>query len=205
MSPMETKPRLPGRVFAAIGAVVMLTLLAFALHLRRERAHDEALRGTPIVPPKSATDFVLTATDGARAHLVDHTAATTFLFFGYTHCPDECPLALASLGRAYRSLGGADRRRTRVVFVSVDPVRDTPAVVRRYVAAFDPHIEGLTGSRGTLAQVWHAYGVHVDPASHEIAHGGSIYAIASGRVILEYPSDAPAGDLAADATMLANR
>ena len=183
----------------ALALVVIAVLVAVTAH--RDRPAALAFRGTPVEPPKAARDAVLEDADGAPAHVLRDDAAVTFLFFGYTHCPDACPLALASLGRAYRSLTPNVAARTRIVFVTVDPARDTAPVVRRYVRAFDPHIVGLTGAPGALARVWNAYGVTVDARSREIGHGDAIYAIdRSRRVVLVYPSDASAADLAHDAT-----
>jgi protein SCO1/2 len=162
--------------------------------------------GTPVTPPKFAADAVLTDQDGRPAHLYDPAAAATFLFFGYTHCPDACPLALAALGRAYRSLAPARAARTRVVFVTVDPERDAPAVMKRYVTAFDPHILGLTGTRAQLSPVWFAYGVTTLPRTKEIDHGDAIYAIdATQHVVLIYPPSTKASDFARDAATLAPR
>ena len=168
------------------------------------RGSGAGFSGTPVEPPKSAADATLTDGTGASAHVLDGSAAATFLFFGYTHCPDECPLALASLGTAYRKLPAATAARVRVVFVTVDPARDTPSVINAYVRKFDPRIVGLGGSRATLARLWQAYGVHVDPRSREIGHGDEIYAIdRSSHIILIYPPDATPGDLAKDAAILA--
>ena len=154
------------------GLFVFAALVLFLLW----RPKPVVYAGTPIVPPKAAGDFVLVDGNGRPAHVLAPGFAATFLFFGYTHCPDECPLALATLGRAYRKLTPEEAARTRVVFVSVDPQRDTPA-----------------------------YGVAVNPGTHDIDHGDAIYAIdARNRVILVYPPDAPAADLAGDAAKLAS-
>jgi protein SCO1/2 len=189
-----------------VGLALLSAILIAAFALRHEVARGPALRGTPLDPPKTARDFVLTGPAGRPAHVVDRAYALTFLFFGYTHCPDECPLAMASLGRAYRSLTRAQALRTRVVFVTVDPRRDTPPVLAHYVMKFEPRFVGLTGSPTKLAAVWRAYGVSVDARSREIGHGDNIFAIdGRGRIVLVYPPDAPAGDLAADAASLTRR
>jgi protein SCO1/2 len=189
----------------ALGAAAACALLGAALFFAQRPSLQRAVTyaGTPIVPPKSAADAMLIDQNGAPAHLIAPGYDLTFLFFGYTHCPDECPLALASLGKAYRALAPDRAARTRVVFVTVDPERDVPAVMRRYVASFDPHFTGLSGSRAQLAPVWAAYGVKIDRVTREIAHGDAIYAIDATRsVVLIYPPDAAAADLAADAVKL---
>jgi protein SCO1/2 len=165
-------------------------------------ASDAHYAGTSIVPPKPVDDFVLTDAAGHANHLLEH-APLEFLFFGYTHCPDECPLAMGSLAHAYRSLAPESRAKIRVVFVTVDPKRDTPAVLHRYLAGFDPSFIGLTGSVKQLQRVWRSYGVEVDAATKEVGHGDAIYAIdAKHRAILLYTPDVPASDLASDAAKL---
>ena len=186
-------------VALAICAIAVLVVIG----ARRDRSVDGAYAGTPVQPPKAASDFTLTDGDGRPARVLDPEKPLEFLFFGYTHCPDECPLAMASLGRAYRSLAPAQRSLVRVVFVTVDPERDAAPVVRRYVKGFDPHFVGLTGTRVQLAAVWDAYGIRVDAKTKEIGHGDAIYAIdRKGEVVLIYPPDVPAAALAKDAAKL---
>ena len=84
------------------------------------------------------------------------------LNFGYTHCPDVCPIALAQLAGARRELGSlADQ--TQIVFVTTDPARDKPSRLAEFLPNFDPTIIGLTGSAQALRPVWKAYNVRVDP------------------------------------------
>jgi protein SCO1/2 len=185
--------------------IVALILAVIAIAGRRGAPSNAyaGFAGTRLDPPKAATDFTLPGGDGKPAHVLAPGGALEFLFFGYTHCPDECPLAMGALGRAYRELTPAERARTRVVFVTVDPERDTPAVVDRYVKHFDAAFVGLTGSAAQLAPVWKAYGVTVDAKTKEIGHGDAIYAIdASGNVVLIYTPDVPARDLASDAAKM---
>jgi protein SCO1 len=192
------------RILALLAAGVC-ALLAIAIFFAQRPGLQRAVTyaGTPIVPPKPAGDAILVDQNGAPAHLIAPGYGLTFVFFGYTHCPDECPLALASLGKAYRALPPGRAAQTRIAFVTVDPERDVPAVMRRYVAAFDPHFVGLTGSRLQLAAVWKSYGVTIDRTTRELSHGDAIYAIdATRHVVLIYPPDAPAAGLAADATKL---
>ena len=149
----------------AAALALLFGLLALALGVgalwrhRGQPAH--AYFGTPLEPPKTAADAVLTDQNGRPAHVLDPAYRATFLFFGYTHCPHECPLALASLAKAYHGLPAGDASRTRIAFVTVDPARDTPAAVKRYVESFGAPISGLTGSQAELAPVWEAYGVFV--------------------------------------------
>jgi protein SCO1/2 len=189
----------------ALGTAALCVAVAIGIFVAA-RGHREpvmAYAGTPLEPPKRAADATLVDQNGRAVHLLDPAVRATFLFFGYTHCPDECPLALAMLARAYRTLPPERAARLRVVFVTVDPERDSAPVVKRYLAAFDRHFVGLTGTRAMLAPVWSAYGVAIDRTTRELSHGDAIYAIdATGFVVLIYPPNAPAADLAGDARKL---
>jgi protein SCO1/2 len=190
-------------MFLGIALALCLIAAFVAIGVRRSRPIAAPFNGTPLDPPKAASDFVLTDGAGKPAHLLDATKPLELLFFGYTHCPDECPLAMASLGRAYRSLTAVQRSRVRVVFVTVDPERDTAPVIERYVAGFDPQFVGLTGTRKQLDAVWNAYGVAIDAKTKVIGHGDAIYAIdGTGHVVLIYTPDARADDIANDARRL---
>ena len=197
----------PLRAFAvgAIAAAAMLAILIFVFAIK-DLKHDPHYVGTPVTPPKIASDAILIDQNARPQHIVEPAFGATFVFFGYTHCPDECPLALATLGRAYRSLSPAARERTRIVFVTVDPAHDTPAALAAYVKHFDPHIVALTDSRRALVKVWQEYGVEVQPQAKElVGHGGMIYAIdATGHIVLFYPPDVTSTDLAHDANALAS-
>lgn len=106
--------------------------------------------------PLDKPDLELTADDGQRYDLRAETAGTaTLVLFGFTHCRDACPAQLAILASAVADLSAAEREGLEVVFVSVDPDRDTPARLRRWLAAYD---EGFVGLTGDLAQVEDAMG-----------------------------------------------
>ncbi len=84
---------------------------------------------------------------------------TFLVFFGFTHCPDVCPTTLFEISEIMRKLG-SDADRTAVLFITVDPERDTPESIKDYLASFDPHIRGLTGDAAALAAVAKAYRVY---------------------------------------------
>jgi len=191
------------RALAPIAAALAVVAAIVIALVSTRHTSPGAFIGTPIEPPKAAADALLRDGAGHPTHVLDR-AAATMIFFGYTHCPDTCPLALASLGRAYRSLAPADRARTRIVFVTVDPGRDTAPVVARYVRNFDAHIVGLTGDARTLASLREAYGVHVDARPREIVHSDTVFAVdASARMRFIYPADTQAKDFAHDLALLA--
>ena len=103
--------------------------------------------------------FTLTDQDGkpiTEAALKGH---PSLVFFGYTHCPDICPTTLFDLSEVLRSLG-PDAARTAALFISVDPERDTPAVMKDYLSSFDPHLRGVTGTLAAVAAVEKEYRVY---------------------------------------------
>jgi protein SCO1/2 len=91
------------------------------------------------------------------------------VYFGYTHCPDVCPTTLSDIAGALDKLPAADRAQLVPVFITVDPARDTPAVVGDFAHAFGPSFVGLTGSAEAIAAVEQEY--HVYAAKHPLAHG----------------------------------
>jgi protein SCO1/2 len=104
----------------------------------------------------------LTATDGSSYSLTtDTTKPLTLVFFGYTHCPDICPMVMASLASAMTRLDEEDRAEVDVVFVTTDPARDTEAVLRGYLDHYDPRFIGLTGRLPTIVDVAKPLAVYV--------------------------------------------
>ncbi len=97
-----------------------------------------------------ALEFTLTRDDGQSVTQKSYLGEPVLLYFGYTHCLDVCPITLADLATALRQLG-PDANQVRVLFVSVDPARDTPAVLKSYVNHFGPWFVGLTGTQAQLA------------------------------------------------------
>lgn len=106
-----------------------------------------------------AQDFSLPDTSGQQRSIKDFKGKVTVVFFGYTQCPDACPTTMAELSEVKRQLG-ADGNRLQVVFVSVDPARDTPPVLKAYMENFDPSFVGLTTTPETLAKVAADYKVY---------------------------------------------
>jgi protein SCO1 len=126
----------------------------------------------PSIPPGALDpldyggDFSLTAHDGRTFRLQDVRGKAVLMFFGYTSCPDMCPLTMSRIASARDELGG-DASRVATLFVSVDPNRDTPAVLKEYVGSFAMPVTGLTGTEEELAAMAAAYHVQYQmvPAS----------------------------------------
>ncbi len=130
-------------------------------------------------PPQIGGPFALT--DGAGRRVTDHSfdGYWRLVYFGYTHCPDACPTTLGDLGAALDKLPESVRDHVRVLFVTVDPARDTPAVIGNYVRAFGPGFVGLTGTPAELAPVEASY--HVYARRHDLKDGD--YAMDHSSVI----------------------
>jgi len=151
-----------------------------------------------------ARDFALTDAAGAPRALGDYRGKVVVLFFGYTHCPDVCPTTLAQLAQA-RRLMGADAGRVQVLFVTLDPDRDTPQLLTRYVRAFDPSFVGLTGTEPQIQAAAREFKVFFQkvagPAadSYTLDHSsGSFVFDSQGHVRLYLRDGAPADQIAPD-------
>lgn len=129
-------------------ACVLLISALFVLAGCDRPVEEYPLGGATIGGP-----FVLTGEDGARVDSRSFDGKYRLIYFGYTYCPDICPTEIARLMKGYQDFAKAspDRaERTRPIFITVDPVRDTPDVLRQWTDAFDPRLIGLTG---TVAEI----------------------------------------------------
>ena len=158
--------------------MIKSVLFAFLLVALAGCGPDKPWHATDISGAMPRLDFVMTrANDGAAVTGKDYRGRVTILYFGYTHCPDVCPTTLANLSDMLRQLGpGADK--VRVVFVTVDPNRDTLPILKKYVAAFAPQIDGLRGGDNALADLARryrvAYSVKTQP-SYEVMHSSAVF------------------------------
>ena len=132
-------------------ASALVLLLATALAGCERAAQQPALQLTDITGAKFGRDFRLTDHNGRERTLADFRGKVVTVFFGYTHCPDVCPTVLAEMAQVMRELG-PDADKVQVLFVTVDPERDTPAVLQRYVPAFHPGFLGLYGDADAIAR-----------------------------------------------------
>jgi protein SCO1/2 len=164
------------------------------------------LAGQAGVKHEIAPEISLRDQDGRLVDLAQQRGRVVVLTFLYTHCRDICPLIAGRLNAVLASLPAADRARTRVIAVSVDPRGDTFASVRRYAAAKHllPHFRYLVGSRQELERVWRAYGILIDPISLDsIDHTGRIIIIdRRGRMRAGFAPSVPATTVLADVRAL---
>ncbi|HEX6472787.1 MAG TPA: SCO family protein [Streptosporangiaceae bacterium] len=135
------------------------------------------VKGDPLDPPITMPAATLTDTAGKPYDLRARTKGRiTLLFIGFTHCEDVCPTTMADIAQALRKLPAAERNEISVVFVTADPWRDTPRVIRRWLDNFDRSFIGLTGSYPTLRRFAKACHVFIAPPSgrsgdYQIQHG----------------------------------
>lgn len=197
-----------GRVRLAFGGLAAVLLLAGAavLLFAREPAHAEALRAGAYEPPREAPEFALRGSDGSEVTLARHRGKVVLLTFGFTHCAAVCPTTLATLAGARKGLGEkADA--VQVIFVTVDPDRDTAAQMRDYLAAFDDSFVGATGDPDVLAEVREDYGVTAEKegtgSDYAMAHTSSIFLIdRAGKLRAMMPFGHDAADFAHDVVLL---
>ncbi|HEX8363556.1 MAG TPA: SCO family protein [Longimicrobium sp.] len=146
-----------------------------------------AFHGTTYEDTGPAPDFALTDHTEREVTLASFRGHPVLLFFGYTHCPDICPLTLARLQRSVRALGSRGED-VRILLVTNDPARDTPPVLRAYASRFGPQVVGLTGDSASVARAMAGYGAYTlppgagahtghAPAAPEIAHSAVVYGI----------------------------
>ncbi|MGN6652891.1 SCO family protein [Trinickia sp.] len=126
--------------------------------------------------------FTLTEDSGQSVTGSAFRGNTTLVYFGYTHCPDVCPETMARLMQVLAKLPAADAKQVRILFISVDPARDTPQALHEYVTAFDAeHIRGLTGTDAQVESLAKRYRVAYqmekrDPnGSYEVTHSSAVY------------------------------
>lgn len=144
-------------------------------------------RGGLVTPPLSKPGFVLTDTSGAQFDFKHRTEGyVTLLFFGYTNCPDQCPMHMANLGAALKKVPPGIADQVKLVFVTTDPARDTPAVVRRWLDLFDRHFIGLTGTERVIAAVERAAGV---PLAAKTGPANGNYGVSHANFVLAYSKD----------------
>lgn len=149
---------------------VLLAVAGLAAGCGEER--KVSLHGTVVDPPFTVAADTLTTTEGASYSLAEDTSAElTLVFFGYTQCPDICPAVLSSITSGLVKLTEEQRDQVDIVFVTSDPDRDTPEVLRTYLDRFDQGIVGLSGDLDTIAEVGESIGVYVD-AGEELPGGG---------------------------------
>jgi protein SCO1/2 len=158
----------------------VLSLLAMSAALASCKDSTPSFNAIDLTGAKYARDFRLPDTDGKMRSLGEFKGKVVAMFFGYTQCPDVCPTTMAELAEAKKLLG-ADGDKLQVVFVTIDPERDKPSVLKAYMANFDPTFVGLVPTQEQLAQVAGEYKVYYKkadgptPTSYTMDHSAATY------------------------------
>ena len=194
-----------------------------------------AFHGTEPQPVPSRPDFVLRTTSGETYDFAERTGGRpTLLYFGYTSCPDECPTAMADIAAALRATPADLREEVEVVFVTTDPARDTPEILRAWLDTFSTEYVGLVGTQAEVDAAQVATGIaaakkagpvetlpgkpnehvhkpgtaphsHDRPLGYGVGHANVIFGIdADDRLPVLYPGGVRPSDLAADLPLLAS-
>jgi len=203
----------PPRRLAVAALLVLLLAITAALALRPwagpgapQAAAPAAFHSRDVSPENWKGAFTLTDMDGRTRTLEEFRGKVVLLSFGYTHCPDVCPTTLARFAQVRRLLG-KDADHVQGLFITIDPERDTAALLRSYVPAFDPSFIGLRGSEAQTDAVTSAYHANyqiVDTKTERLVdHTASTYVIdPASRVRLVSAYDQTAEDLAQDVRAL---
>jgi protein SCO1 len=160
-------------------------------------------------PPRAAPDFSLSGSNGAPVSITQYRGKVVALAFGFTYCPRICPVTLANLAQVYEKLGPAASD-VQVIFVSVDPDRDTPARMKEFLSFFNPAFVGATGTARELEALRDAYGVtakravsEIKKLGYEVHHSTSVYLIdRKGNIRLLAPFGKSTDDILHDIKIL---
>lgn len=159
---------------------------------------------TPIPAPSAiGGPFRLVDQNGAAVTQDDLKGKPSLIFFGFTHCPDICPTALFDMTQVYKALG-RDGDRLAAFFVTVDPERDTPDILKEYLSSFDPRLRGLTGDLASVAAMEKAYRVYskkvpLDGGGYTMDHTALVYLMdKEGRFVAPFNMKRKPEEAAAD-------
>jgi protein SCO1/2 len=156
--------------------------------------------GAAINPPMPAAEIKLSDQFGNPFTLSSQRGKVVLMYFGFTNCPDECPLTMAHLKQTFDILGDKSKD-VQVVMVSTDPARDTPQALKDFMQKFNPTFLGLTGTPDELAKVWKDYGVTVLDGGE--THSTFLYVIdGAGNIRETFQPDTLPADIASDVAFL---
>jgi protein SCO1/2 len=166
------------------GLVIFLGVILFATHYQGTAGGPSAIGGP----------FKLVDQSGKPITDEDMKGHPFLVFFGYTHCPDICPTTLFEMSEVMRALG-KDADRINALFITVDPERDTPAVMKDYLSSFDPHLRGATGDQKAIDAVEKAYRVYAkkvpaEKGDYSMDHTALVYLMdKQGRFVAPFKLD----------------
>ncbi|WP_199171528.1 MULTISPECIES: SCO family protein [Luteimonas] len=190
---------------ARLPSILVLSLLLAACGAR----DDGPFHGVDLSDASYGRSLVLTDTDGAPRTLADFSGRYVLLSFGYTHCPEVCPTSLLKAAQVRRALGD-DGDRLQVVFVTVDPERDTADILRDYVGAFDPGFVALRGDDAATRRAANSFRVTYrkvpTASSYAMDHTMVNYLVGpDGRLRLAFQYDQPREEMIEDIRLVMQR
>jgi len=184
--------------------IILLTLL-FLGAPSFGAGEGATLKAGVFEPARAAPDFTLQGSDGSNLKLSRYRGKVVLLGFGFTSCAAVCPITLATLAAAHKSLG-AKSSEVQVVYITVDPERDDAARMKKYLSGFDPSFVGGTGTDAQLAAVRKDYGIAAEKVAGPdgaFTHSSFIYLIdREGRIRALMPFGHPAEDYVHDLSVL---
>ena len=192
---------------------LLLALAGLGLAITLQAAPLAGLKSGVFDPPRAAPEIVLPSSKGGDFKLSNYRGKVVVLEFGYTNCLDVCPVSLAALTQARQKIGKAAAADVQVVFITVDPARDTVARLRTYLAPFDPSFVGVTGSQQQINKLLKDYGISAtkrmvdgSKTDYTMHHSSYLYFIdRAGMQRALMPVGRPADDMAHDLRLLLQR
>ena len=209
MTPMmgapEEKESGNRRIWTIALAVFILGLLVPATYWAIQSLRPAQLNGVVLQGDGPVPNFTLTTQTGEQASLHDYRGKVVLLYFGYTYCPDVCPITLDVLDKAIEALPERQQDDVQVIMVSVDPERDTPEVLAKYLAYFNPDFVGMTGTVEEVQLAGSPLGIYAakreveGAAGYFMDHTATVAAIdRQGRLRLVWPFGMPVEEIASD-------
>ena len=204
----DSEPRPRRWVWPVLGAALGVVLGIAVLSVFRPHVYSGVVLQSSDPAPSME---ILTYTDGEPVDIAALQGNVVFVHFGFTYCPDVCPLTMATVNKAIDSLEPDDAQRVETIMVTVDPHRDSPAALDDYLANFDARFRGVWGEEGDVRSVATRYGVTFEygeenaDGHYEVIHTASLMAIdPDGALRIVYPFGVTAEELSADLQQLLN-
>jgi len=192
---------------ARFGISLLLGIGVAAAAPPRLSPPDDLFKAGTLSPVMPAPEIALSGTDGKPFSMARFRGKVVLLAFGFSNCGEVCPITLATLAGARKKLG-ADAADVQVVYVTVDPERDTAAQMKQFLGSFDPSFVGGVGTRTQLEVAYQSYGISINKVanadgSYTLGHSSSIYMIdRAGGLRAVMPYGHPADDFVHDLKIL---
>ena len=191
-----------------VGGLLLIVLIGVTTYFAAQALRPYQFKGTVLNPPVPAVDFTLTSSRTEQPiSLSDFRDKLVFIYFGYASCPDVCPTSLADYTETYRLLSEEEQEVVQLLWITVDPDRDTPEVMEDYISHFEPDfmLGLIPPTPESLAEVARDFAIYYEKvetgseAAYLMDHTASMILIdGAGNWSMVYPFDTPPEDVAAD-------